>query len=90
MRLPEGERPQNAQEQIVHLEWLCGQQALELDVLRSGVGVLKKRGKTKHQEQDQRVCAGIQAIREVFAGYGYRRVTKALICSITTRSNPIL
>lgn len=37
------------------------------------------RCKTKHQEQDQRLCAAIQAIREAFAGYGYRRVTKALI-----------
>jgi hypothetical protein len=37
------------------------------------------RCKTKHEEQDQRLCAAIQAIREAFAGYGYRRVTKALI-----------
>jgi putative transposase len=34
-----------------------------------------------HQEYDQRLCAAIQEIREVFAGYGYRRVTKALIRS---------
>jgi hypothetical protein len=32
-----------------------------------------------HQEYDQRLCAAIQEIREVFAGYGYHRVTKALI-----------
>jgi hypothetical protein len=32
-------------------------------------------------EQDQRLCAVIQAIREAFAGYGYRCVTKALVCS---------
>lgn len=31
---PEVDRPQNAQEQIAHLERLCGQQALELDLLR--------------------------------------------------------
>jgi transposase InsO family protein len=34
-----------------------------------------------HQEYDQRLCAAIQEIREVFAGYGYRSVTKALIRS---------
>jgi putative transposase len=39
------------------------------------------RCKTNHQEQDQRLCAAIQAIREAFAGYGYRRVTKALVRS---------
>jgi hypothetical protein len=39
---PEVERPQNAHEQIAHLERLCGQQALELDLLRSEVDVLKK------------------------------------------------
>ena len=40
---PEVDRPQNAQEQIAHLERLCGQQGLELDLLRSEVDVLKKR-----------------------------------------------
>jgi transposase-like protein len=39
---PEVDRPQNAKEQIAHLERLCGQQALELDLLRSEVDVLKK------------------------------------------------
>jgi transposase-like protein len=39
---PEADRPQNAQEQIVHLERLCGQQALERGSLRSEVDVLKK------------------------------------------------
>jgi len=39
---PEVDRPQNAQEHIAHLERLCGQQALELDLLRSEVDVLKK------------------------------------------------
>jgi transposase-like protein len=39
---PEVDRPQNAQEQIAHLERLCGQQALELDLIRSEVDVLKK------------------------------------------------
>jgi transposase-like protein len=39
---PEVDRPQHAQEQIAHLERLCGQQALELDLLRSEVDVLKK------------------------------------------------
>ncbi len=39
---PEIDRPQNAHEQIAHLERLCGQQALELDRLRSEVGTLKK------------------------------------------------
>lgn len=38
----EVERPQNEQEQIAHLERLCGQQALELDLLHSEVDVLKK------------------------------------------------
>jgi hypothetical protein len=33
------DRPHNAQELIVHLERLCGQQAMELDLLRSEVGV---------------------------------------------------
>jgi transposase InsO family protein len=33
---------------------------------------------TAHQERDQRLRPAIQEIREVFAGYGYRRVTKAL------------
>ncbi|MGZ3647380.1 MAG: hypothetical protein ACXVCM_26415 [Ktedonobacteraceae bacterium] len=32
-----------------------------------------------NQEYDQRLCAAFQEIREVFAGYGYRRVTKTLI-----------
>jgi hypothetical protein len=41
-RPPEVDRPQHAQEQIAHLERLCGQQALELDLLRSEVDVLKK------------------------------------------------
>ncbi len=31
-----------------------------------------------HQEYDQRLRQAIQGIREAFAGYGYRRVTKAL------------
>jgi transposase-like protein len=39
---PEADRPHNAQQQIVHLERQCGQQALELDRLRSEVDVLKK------------------------------------------------
>ena len=39
---PEVDRPQNAQDQIAHLERLCGQQALERGSLRSEVGVLKK------------------------------------------------
>ena len=38
----EVDRPQNAQEEIIHLVRLCGQQALELDLLRSEVAVLKK------------------------------------------------
>jgi transposase-like protein len=38
---PQVDRPQNAQEQIAHLERLGGQQALELDLLRSKVDVLK-------------------------------------------------
>ena len=41
---PEIDRPHNAQEQVAHLERLCGQQALELDLLRSEVDVLKKLG----------------------------------------------
>jgi putative transposase len=32
-----------------------------------------------HQECDQRLRQAIQEIREVFVGYGYRRVTKALV-----------
>src|SRR5215467_8008267 len=39
---PEVERPQGAEERVVYLERLCGQQALELDLLRSEVDVLKK------------------------------------------------
>jgi hypothetical protein len=39
---PEVDRPHNAQEQIAHLERLCGQEALELDLLRSEVELLKK------------------------------------------------
>ena len=34
-----------------------------------------------HQESDQRLRQAIAEIREVFAGYGYRRVTKALVRS---------
>jgi len=33
---------------------------------------------TAHQERDQQLRAAIQQPREAFAGYGYRRVTKAL------------
>ena len=32
-----------------------------------------------HQEREQRRSLAIQAVREAFAGYGYRRVTKALV-----------
>ena len=32
-----------------------------------------------HQEYDQRLRAAIQELREAFVGYGYRRVTKALV-----------
>ena len=39
---PEIERPENAEEQVVYLERLCGQQALELELLRSEVDLLKK------------------------------------------------
>ena len=39
---PEVERPHNAEEQVAHLERLCGQQALELDLLREEVDLLKK------------------------------------------------
>jgi hypothetical protein len=31
-----------------------------------------------HQQNDQQLRVAIQEIREAFAGYGYRRVTKAL------------
>ena len=41
-RPPEIDRPHNAQEQVAHLERLCGQQALERGSLRSEVDVLKK------------------------------------------------
>ena len=41
-RPPEIDRPHNAQEQVAHFERLCVQQALELDLLRSEVDVLKK------------------------------------------------
>jgi transposase-like protein len=41
-RPPQVERPHNAEEQIAHLERLCGQQALELDLLKSEVELLKK------------------------------------------------
>jgi transposase-like protein len=39
---PEVERPQHAHEQIAHLERLCGQQALDLDLLKAEVDLLKK------------------------------------------------
>ena len=39
---PEVDRPHTAQEQVAYLERLCGQQALELDLLHSEVDVLKK------------------------------------------------
>jgi hypothetical protein len=39
---PEVDRPHTAQEQIAHLERLCGQQALERGSLKSEVDVLKK------------------------------------------------
>jgi transposase-like protein len=39
---PDIERPQHAEEQVAHLERLCGEPALELDVLRSEVDVFKK------------------------------------------------
>ena len=39
---PEIERPENAEEQVAYLERLCGQQALELDLLRLEVDLLKK------------------------------------------------
>jgi transposase-like protein len=39
---PEIERPHHAGEQVAYLEWLCGQQALELELLRSEVDGLKK------------------------------------------------
>ena len=39
---PKSNEPSNEQEQIASLERLCGQQALELDRLRSEVDVLKK------------------------------------------------
>jgi transposase-like protein len=37
----EVERPHTAEEQVAHLERLCGQQALELDLLREEVDLLK-------------------------------------------------
>jgi putative transposase len=39
----------------------------------------QRRCPSVHQEYDQRLRAAIQEIREAFAGYGYRRVTKALL-----------
>lgn len=39
---PEGDRPQSAEERVAYLERLCGQQALELDLLHEEVDVLKK------------------------------------------------
>ena len=37
------------------------------------------RRSSAHQQGDQRLREAIQAVREVFTGYGYRRVTKALV-----------
>jgi putative transposase len=37
------------------------------------------RCRSAHQESDQRLRAAIHEIREIEAGYGYRRVTKALV-----------
>jgi transposase-like protein len=39
---PKVERPQTEQEQVGYLERLCGQQALEMERLRSEVDLLKK------------------------------------------------
>jgi transposase-like protein len=39
---PEVERPHTAQDQVTHLERLCGKQALELDLLKEEVALLKK------------------------------------------------
>ena len=39
---PQGDRPRNAEEQIAHLERLCGEPPLELDLLKAEVAVLKK------------------------------------------------
>ena len=39
---PEVERPHTNQEQIAQLERLCGKQALELDLLKEEVDLLKK------------------------------------------------
>jgi putative transposase len=41
--------------------------------------VYQHRHPSAHQASDQRLRQAIQEIREVFAGYGYRRVTKALV-----------
>jgi len=45
---PEVDRPHTVQEQIAHVERLCGQQAFELDLLRSEVDVVKKPGICSH------------------------------------------
>ena len=45
---PEVDRPHTAQEQIAHLERLCGHQALERGFLQSEVDLLKKPGICSH------------------------------------------
>ena len=61
---PEVERAYNAEQQVAHLERLCGQQALELDVLREEVDLLKK---AWHQPIKQR-HALIERLRELMPG----------------------
>jgi phage FluMu gp28-like protein len=39
----------------------------------------KHRQPSAHQQDDERLRQAIQELREAFTGYGYRRVTKALV-----------
>ena len=109
------------QEQVAHLERLCGEPPLELDLLREEVDLLKKawqqlpsvpchalierlrelmpnvsvrklcalldinrqwyyqhRRPSAQENGDRSLCQALQELRKDFAGYGYRRMTKAL------------
>ncbi len=68
---PEIERPQDAEEQVAHLERLCGQQALELDFLRSEVYV----------HHYQTFARGASALADVSEGC-LQRQTPPLVVSI--------
>jgi transposase-like protein len=72
---PDIERPQHVEEQVAHLERLCGEPALELDVLRSEVDVCKKawREAPVHQRY-----ALMERLRELMPTVSVRKVCALL------------